>query len=56
VYARKDFGVANKAFSRDPFQPPSGSSRYPLADLLDARRHLGACMPMLAGNLVQVSN
>jgi len=54
--ARKDLGVANQAFPRHQFQPPPGVGRHLPTDLLNACRHLGARMPMLAGNLVKVGN
>ncbi|MGB5180105.1 MAG: hypothetical protein WBP44_15420 [Gammaproteobacteria bacterium] len=48
--------MTNQAFPRHEFQPSSGLGRYLPADLLNACRHLGARMPMLAGKLVQISN
>ena len=54
--AGKDLGVANKAFPWHELQPTLGLKSQLPADLLDARRHLGARMPMLAGKLVQVSD
>ena len=54
--ADKDLRVANQAFPRHEFQPSPGVSRHLPTDLLDAGRHLGAGVAMVAGKLIQVGN
>jgi len=52
----ENFGMSHQAFPRDDYQTSHGFGRHPPADLLDAGRHLGAGMPMLAGKLIEVGD
>jgi hypothetical protein len=50
------FGMSHQAFPRNDYQTPLGFGRHLPADLLDAGRHLGAGMAMLAGKLIEVGD